>query len=626
MKKLFLINYLFIAFTIAAVTIANQDCRNIIILLDQEGDMENIGRTNRWFLTTKLQSALNEEAAPILINASLWNNFVERRLSIQQMSQMPDSPEHNALETYNKIGERLTYWMEHYKNNDPMQVKQLALERVNNEFYLNEMDFHKAVSNELGMALISYLTHFDKNNWEIYSNEKSFYLLVPKKYLQELQKKELEAITSKNLSEKELMLGLKVDHLTVITDIIDDPIRGYLNGINLEKHISYFLDDFFVTKQELEQQEMPYQWNIIFSGHGGYRYREITTDKVTLCVEAILADLPPREFQSVLEFCEHSISTNCFYYTCCYGAGNHIKIIYDDNNNPLYSYTIICGCISDGQATCLWHFLPFPSANRNTLKLSDIICDYDGKWHIKVDHEYEWKKFFNSLEQNSFKNDLSWFIEILPSVNFHALCDNPIIRLPNSNSFVPVLSNGLFTINNNLIALKQVEKSESITIADATTILVEAPIIPLPIIIQNTAPITSIAPGNAQHYFEKIEFKQNNNFLDTFISIEGDWFDTHFVIQELIIKNDKDSLIGKKLGIENEKIIAKNVLVHIQQDWLVRIFAEINENYYMFTSNLIKIDYKQAKSELKGISKMSPKVSEIYLEKYHQLKDKIIKG
>lgn len=629
LKKILFIHCLFVMFTVTQVTLAKQNCRNIIILLDQEGDMENIGRPLRFFLTNKLQSALNEEASPILINASLWNNFIERRLAIQQMSQVADSPEKNALESYNRIGECLTHWIEHYKeqNIDPMQAIQLAVEKINEEFYFKDIsESNKAVSREASIALISYLTSFNANNWEFYSNGKGFYLLIPKKYLQRLQKKESLSSTSKNLnlSEKELLLGLKVNHLIPLSHI-EDSVVNYLNQIVSGPHLTHFLSDFFVTKEDLCKCTMPFRWNIIFSGHGGFRYKEISGERVTPWVEPIIADLTVSEFHSMLEFCENSINTNCFHYHTCYGSGNHIKMLYENYGNPVYNYTIISGCISDGYATCLYQYLPFPNAEKTPLKQSDITRDNEGNWHLKVDHKYEWTKFFSFLEENLFEQfDLTWLIEGLPLITYHRLCDNPLIRLPKSSSFVPILTNEIITISDALVSLKQSEKAKNITIQQKI-ILVDARIVPIPLIINTPAYLTSISSGSSQHYFEKIEFTTNVSFLDIFVPVEGNiLFDKHFIIQELIINNDKTSTISKFLDIDSDKIIAHNVVVHTIWDSLIRIFAEINKNYYMITIN--KTDYSKEKSELKNIQKMSKESTQIYLKKYDELKDQIIKS
>ena len=579
--------------------------RNVIILLDQEGDMENIGRLSRFFLTNKLQSALDEEICPIIINTSLWNNFIERRLSIQQMSEITNSPEQKALDTYNKIGNRLTYWVNFYKdkNVDPMAAKQLSIDKVNEEFYLKDItDDNKEITKETSMALMSYLTRFNKNSWEVYSSN-SFYLLIPKKYIAKLDK---NVKVSNDFSEKELLLGFKVDHLNRV-DNSEDSAVNYFNDSNNGQHISNFLGDFFITKRDID---LSYKWNIIFSGHGGYRYREITTDKVVASVEVIIADLPPLEFCSILEFCEHLICTNCFHYSTCYGAGNHIKMIYDDKK---YNYTIICGCISDVYATCLYNYLPFPTANKTKLKLADIMYA-DQKWNIKVDHKYKWDEFFNSLGKNSFiSDDLTWLIDILPTITYPELCDNPLIRLPKSDIFVPILSDKIVNINKTLIGLK----ANEITITQSI-ILVNVDIISIPLIVQNEASMSSIFPGNAYHYLKRVEARKCK-FLNLFTMINGDYFDKYFVVEELIVKNDKDSIIEKMLKI-GDVINMRTVFVFMQKDFYMRIFAQISENYYMIVIN----KNSDKENEFKYISKLNKESLDLYLKMYDRFKSKVL--
>lgn len=603
--------------------------RDILILLDQSGNDENIGKPGRFFLTNKLQSAINEQAMPIIINASLWSAFIEKRMSIAQMSQIPDSSEKKGFDLYTKIGERLNYWANHYKekNIDPMQAKELMLEKVNDEFYTKESkptdEKIETVPGDISAALSSYLTTFNKDDWEAYTNNKSFYLLVPKKYVNELEQKEKSQPKQKNLTQKELLLGLKVDHLVKINDL-EDPSLCYFDALNMNNHLPQHLSDFFVTNKEWDSKAMPYAWNIILSGHGGHKYREITTEKVTPNVTAIIADLTPEEFHSLLQYWEKNIAVNCFHYSTCSGAGNHIKMAFDDYGNQAYHYTIICGCLSDGYTHCLWKHLPFPTNDKTPLAATDIACEEDGKWRISIDHKYQWKKFLESLSKNSLKKqNLDWLITALPLITYTTLCDNPMVRLAHTTAFVPVLPNKITTINNALIKIKQQEEAKNINIWQ-DIILVDTPHIPLPVIIKNPARIVSIAPGKSSHYFDKLEFKNATNFFDTFCPIEGNsYFDKFFLIGEIIVPNDKKSPIAQKLGADGEKITAKNILVHVQQDTLMRVFAQIENNYFMITIN--RMDYINGRANLKGITKMSPEVVQTYLKHYNQLKEGLVR-
>ncbi len=612
--------------SLAIAETPQKNYRNVIILLDQDWSVENVSKVG-FFLSSVLQAAIDEQSCPIILNAGLWNCFVERRLSISQMSEMPSSPEQKALELYTNINDRLNYWAQFYKekNIDRMQARQLMLAKVSDEFYTktfesDDQTTHHINPGTLNSSLMAYLTNFDKNDWEFYTNGKSFYLLVPKKYLKELEDETSQSTKNKNFSKKELLLGLKVDHLTRFHDV-EDPVAGYFDTTCLDQLFPHHLEDFFITTNDLKAKESEYLWGIVFYGHGGHLYKEITTNTVNAHVDPIIGDLPPKDFHDVLEFCDKQIGTHYFYYSTCSGAGNHIKMVFDDFGNPTYRYPIICGCLSDGFAHCLWPNTPFPKPGKSPLKPSQI-CYENGKWQLYYDHLYQWKNFFKNMTHHSFESyDLKWLADVLQKITFRTLCDNPLIRFAYSSKFVPVLPDNTTIINDELIALKKDEQSTTIIINESN-ILVASAHVPFHLIIKNPARIASICAGHAKHYFEKIEFKSNTSFLDTFSPLEGNYqYEKHYIIDEMIIPNDKNSPIAKKIGLTNEKIVAKNVLVHTQRDTLIRIFAQIDDGFYMLTIN--RTDYLSGAPELKGISKMTKAVADTYLKRYEKLKSAI---
>ena len=94
-------------------TIQSQFC-NCIILIDNYSCPESLGQSWRFYLMAKLQSALAEQSTPILLSASLWNAFVERRISFEQNLQNKSSKESKIFNLYKKINERIAYWSSYY--------------------------------------------------------------------------------------------------------------------------------------------------------------------------------------------------------------------------------------------------------------------------------------------------------------------------------------------------------------------------------------------------------------------------------------------------------------------------------------------------------------------------------
>ena len=97
--------------------------REVIILLDGRGAQETIGKPSRIYLMNKLQSALQEEEIPLLISTSLWENFLEKRASISQMSKIEGSPEEKAITTYEMITKKLNTLFQEFQETgfDPIQ-------------------------------------------------------------------------------------------------------------------------------------------------------------------------------------------------------------------------------------------------------------------------------------------------------------------------------------------------------------------------------------------------------------------------------------------------------------------------------------------------------------------------
>ena len=85
---------------ITSLNAQDKQIRNIIILMDQDDSGENIGKADWWYLATQLESALSQKACPILINASLWSTFIEKRKSIEQLSKIADTDEQKGLDLY----------------------------------------------------------------------------------------------------------------------------------------------------------------------------------------------------------------------------------------------------------------------------------------------------------------------------------------------------------------------------------------------------------------------------------------------------------------------------------------------------------------------------------------------
>lgn len=613
--------------------------RNMIILLDQEGICENIGRPASYFLSCKFQSALQEQCAPILISASLVNAFIEKRKSIEQISSISNTAEQKAFNTYNAIDEYLNNSYKKFLEQgiDPIQSKQLMLEEVNEKFYSSNAVINNCVqenhpiSPELQQALRSYLTRFDPEDWIIYTNNKSLYLFIPKKHIEKLQKNDPRPAAPGryaldlpyNVMHKDL-LSLKIDSLTKIKNV-EDPAQLYFDSMPEHKtSITEQLEDFFITKSD---ESSPHSWNIVFSGHGFYRYVE-STDSYA---EPKIADLTISDFQNILSFFQNKINTNLFHFSTCYGGGKRLKMLFDDAGNPKYNFAIISDSISDGSVFCLMRYLKFPDYKGTLLDGKDITCDDHGRWHLLLDYGYKWEEFFQKITQHSFTDNLNWLYPTLMNITENLLTDISLLRIPNTTTFIPVLPDSCSMLNDAAIANKLKDGNNALVFVDRSAILVESSAISLPVIIENnkvgTPRVISLLPGNSSHYFKHIEFKKITEVLNIFWPINDDRFNRIFIIENILLQNNEDSALAKILAISRSQVQLRNVYIHTQHldimGNMMRIFFQTeNGKAYMVVVN--KVNDLDINVSLKGIHELSPEVAQIYLNRYNQLKEEIL--
>ncbi len=628
-------NY-FLLFLIMVHFCSAQDSqRNMIILLDQEGKNEHIGSPGAHFLSSKFQSALQEKASPIIINAALLKFFIEKRKSIEQMAQIPDSREAKALKTYTAINDRLTalYRQFRQKGIDHFQSKQLMLENVNKEFYAKEAVLkaqeqnNEPINSEMQQALRSYLTKFNQEEWKIYTNQKSLYLFVPTKYAESQQEIDRQPAAPGRFAlpcSYERMnrehLGLKIDTLTKVENV-EDPARLYFDS-QLDTHNKFTqqLEDFFITKSDADYK--PYLWSIALSGHGGTGYNAATDSYA----KAIVADLSIPEIQQFLAFLEHKIKTKSFHVSTCYGAGIRFKMIFDDAGNPTYSYPIISDCLSDGYSYCKIKALNVPSLENNRLAAEDIEADDQENWQLKLDFGYEWKKFFKKMSAHSFDGNLNWLPKALMHITEDLLATVSVIRLANTNTVIPVLPHSCSKINDTLIKHAQEEGNNNLVMTKRFAILVESTAVPMPVIIENMPDtgtcIISIRPGESKHYFKQIEWKEKSNLLNAFWPIDGDRFDRHFIIDQVDFPIDSTSPLAKKLGLTDSSASLHNVYVHTQKGAVLRIFFQTKDHKtYMVVIN--KVDSFAKNVDLKGMHELSPEVAQMHMKRYNELKQEL---
>jgi len=179
---------------------------------------------------------------------------------------------------------------------------------------------------------------FNEKEWVIKEVNENLVLFFTHDYLQELKIEKSEAqkiISTPELTELELRLGLKINHMKTITsEALQAEVR---------RNFNYFLDalftqnSLFVTRSDYPQPfpenlHIPV-WSFYMMGHGNKR-------------DSIIS-LPLDSFHSVLDFFSDKITTRLLVYTSCYSGGSNEKQIYFDRRigkDRTYPFAILRAC------------------------------------------------------------------------------------------------------------------------------------------------------------------------------------------------------------------------------------------------------------------------------------------
>ncbi len=531
--------------------------RNCLILLDQKNNCENIGSLDRWFLTSRLQSAIAEQTTPILLNAALWNSFIERRVHFKQSLQQKDAPLHKIHELYRTINERIESLSHQYNtiHHDVIQNKYLVVQSINDEFYNSE----NYVSEGNYQLLLDYLTPFDPQDWNIYKNGKGFYLFIPKKY-----------------SAQNSFTGFNIGSLEEIEYPEDSPSIYFDSLVN--ESIIDVLPDFFLTYNDLPEAKMPYAWNILIAGHGGSRYKETNQNgTITWNGQPIIADLTVQEFHAFLDFFQVNVKTHFFHYSSCYAGGNHIPLIFKEGQNESYNFAIICDCLTDSANYCKWTTL-LPCAERKFLTTADLTYDAAKNcWQLPITPVYHWNVFFNDVATIDFSiGSIERLQEMMSSITYPIIANIPLLCLPGTNVFYPLFSSDVIKIDERLLSLVE---EKDLTLKGAKTILLESTsIIPTLILdhIDNFRMI-SIKPGDALHYIKKLHATTHIDLPSAFWQAPFQSYDKIFILDECIFPQSYDSLIFKDVVAATNELVLKNVIISQQKSHYIRLFFTVNE-------------------------------------------------
>lgn len=571
--------------------------RNCIILLDHD-NWENVGRPESWFLITRLQSAIAEQTTPILLNIGLWNSFIERRTNFEQKLQQKDSPHHKTYELYHAINEKIEYWSEYYNalSHDVCQNKKLVVQNINKEFYVDKHN----VTDESFQLLLNYYTDFDPRDWNIYRNKNGFYLFIPKKY-----------------SDQNSLLGFKINSLEKVAYPEDTP-SIYFDSRNQASIVSA-LPDFFLTYDELPDAKMPYSWNIILAGHGGSKYKETNSNQtISWTGKPIIADLDKQEFKEMLEFFQSNVKTNLFHYSGCNAGGNHIPLIFNNQQINTYNFAIICDVLTDCTSYCKWTNL-LPSDQKKFLTINDLVYDSTKNcWQLPFTPAYHWENFFNDLATIDFSvGSIERLQKIMNFITYPIIANIPLLCLPETNEFFPLQSSEVIKIDDRLVASAEKE-SEPISIRGISTILVESSSIEPTIMLDQADPlrIISIKPDNAVHCIKNLKAISHIDLPSAFWQAQFQSYDKTFLIEECSFPYSGDSEIFKDLSSFGNEIVLKKIIIFQQKSHCIRIFFTFNDKAMMIVAHKPGQTEHKDKATIQELITLTSGAKEKY-EKYY---------
>jgi hypothetical protein len=579
---------------------SSRDYRDCIILIDDYEWSENIGKLKRFALMAKLQSAIAEQAAPILLNASLFNLFNERRLIVEQELQQPNSRALHVRNLVQKMYEQFAYWSRYYdeRSSDAVANKELVIRKINEEFYTAHSLKLKPSEYQL---LLDYIVSFNLNEWKVYKNNTGYYLLVPKKY-----------------SSRFSHIGFKIDSLEEVLDPFD---VGYI-FFETEKHTPFnqVLSDFFITHDDGYPDGIEFYWNIALAGHGGLVCREKNEDGViSWSAGPLIANMRLDEFKGVLAFFHARVHTHFLYYSSCYAGGNHTKIIFDNGEIQNYNYALMCGSLTDSATFSKW-MIPLPSDLKGLLTSDDVIYDNVKKmWTLPLKSPIRWNDFFKNIATIDFSpGSIQKLSKTLRAIVPNYIGNIPLLCLPGSNKFFPVYRQNIIKIDQ--LLLDSVNEKMHISIYAQAIVLLESAGVYNPIKLEYAGDyrFISIKPGDAVHYLKELNSPHYLSLPNIFWQVEFQNFDKKFLIDACVFPYAKGSSVFNDSHAENGMLKLKNVLIMQHKSDLMRMFFTVGEDVMMLVAH--KQDAWQNSVSMQEIVKISPAARARYEAYYESMR------
>lgn len=561
----------------------------LILLDDSEG-------YDRGFVGLELGNALADKACPILVSASLLTHYITL-------------PEH-----YNKICAKFFE-----------ELKKLP---ANKDTIVAE---YRKMRNALGSAddkekFFNCATQqpFHPEQWYIRKPTPNLFLLIPKTYYPIGVKSYEPAHTAaSSITAAELALGLKIDHMEIVSDAQMVPsnlmktMHGKSSGGNSSNDFMDALERnlIFITKKEAKQAaykfekiQKPILWAIFLSGHGmiNSKIAALSIDQFSRFLDFLNANITPKQ--------ESKITTKLLAVSSCYAAGFNEELVYHDFDQPFldtktkaekrsYSFVIATEALTDSVVSIYPKSKPVVNLTEKAFT-----------WPYRRD----FSQFVRNVTGSDTLNVANALLPIFPFARIQigrTFTNLPKVRLPGQHWFSVVdIDNRIASIGMNMARARKdpLDVQKFFAKKQLAALLLYTDTIPFELIlnIDPYAPfaIIPMIPREATYLFNKISSTTLTfqHIIYSFAQLRGNMLAKAYYIQSIECTNEKSS----KSPFTQEKIRVEDVILAQtgQYETSYKLWFTYNRNFYVANFivqqalNNTSLDYQMMTKDSKDLN------------------------
>lgn len=589
--------------------------RDLIILLDDRVET-NPGKIGA--IVTDLQNALQAEAAPILMSASLWRTFILARQEWMLQAQIPGTAEYKVTTLMQTINERINYWQTLLRGAlDDIHTRSLVADKVNAEFYIKERYEQLQADglipqnlNALKKIYFCMTTPCSFDAWYWFYLDTGYYLALPKKY-------SVQYTRSTELTDVLTTAGFN----TALTSCAIDPLDI---APTMECCVQSVSADATIvaTLQQLFQKKSVHKWSIFITGHGSYY-------QLMQGYNQEIVGVSLDTFKKVCDFFDANLSTHLLWIVSCKAGGVNRLVLTE--GGKVYQYPIVIECLSDVNAYTnldVYNFLPNGTVQCEgcCLKKNSI----HNRWELSAKPSQRFNEFFKKIHDTQV-HDLHGDCVMLQeqvcaafgAISPHGdIANTPQLLLPQSCNWLLCYSYGALYLNTQSALIAEVCNVPHIL--GKQTIFIDAPVFMSEWKIADKAAryIMAITPGDSIHYCTAVSAHSltAQGILECFWPYDYPACTKQFLFDTITCLNDPQDPFAQMLGLtENTAVFNQVILQVIKDDQIVVMFTTPAGD--SFTAVMRKIDGGPV---MRNLQKLSVKAAESYHQYYEKTKTKLL--